>query len=69
MSNHNRIAIIRIVASTLLGLMALGGGAALAWRGIEVSAMWWAVAVLAVGGVVGAEVVSAVMRRKNGGGP
>ncbi|GAH98166.1 unnamed protein product [marine sediment metagenome] len=69
MSNHNRIVIIRIVASTLLGLMALGGGAALASRGIEVPAMWWVVAVLAVGGVVGAEVVSAVMRRKNGGAP
>ncbi|GAH91344.1 unnamed protein product [marine sediment metagenome] len=69
MSNHNRIVIIRIVASTLLGLVALAGGAALALRGIEVPAMWWALAILAVGGVVGAEVVSAVMRRKNAGPP
>ncbi|GAH20213.1 unnamed protein product [marine sediment metagenome] len=69
MSNHNHIVIIRIVASTLLGLVALAGGAALSWRGIEVPAMWWGLAILAVAGVVGAEVVSAVRRRKNDGPP
>lgn len=69
MSNQNRIVIIRIIASTVLGLVALAGGGILAWSGIEVPAMWWMLALLAIGGVVGAEVVTAVMRRKDSGGP
>ncbi|GAI11107.1 unnamed protein product [marine sediment metagenome] len=69
MSNHNRIVVIRIVASTMLAIIALAAGVGMTITGLEVPAGWWVVTVLAVGGVVGAEVVGALMRRKGGGDP
>jgi hypothetical protein len=64
MRNGNRLTMVRIAASTLISLTALIAGALLLWHGADVPGVWWALAGVAVSGVAGADIVSAVKRPK-----
>lgn len=66
MQNGKVITTIRIVASTLISLTALIAAAVLLYHGIVVPAPWWLIATLAVGGVTGAEVISALVQKRGG---
>jgi divalent metal cation (Fe/Co/Zn/Cd) transporter len=68
MTGNGRVTtLIRIAASTVIGMTALVAGAYLLSLGVDVPAPWWAIATLAVAGVTGADVVSAIVRAKQGG--
>jgi hypothetical protein len=64
MRNDKVIRLIRVLASTAIGLTALVAAALLLYHGIVVPAPWWLIAVLAVGGVTGADVIAAVLQHK-----
>lgn len=64
MSNDKVIRLVRVAASTLIGMTALLAGAFLLFHGIVVPAPWWLIATLAVGGVTGADVLAAALRYK-----
>jgi hypothetical protein len=69
MTNGRLVVLIRILASTFIGTVALLAGAYLLSMGIEAPAQWWIIATLAVAGVVGADILSAVLQAKKGGSP
>jgi hypothetical protein len=50
-------------------MTALLAGAYLLSLGIDVPAPWWIIATLAVAGVTGADVLSAIVKAKQGGSP
>jgi len=65
MSNGNRIIVLRILASTVISLAALICAAWLMEKGIELPSAFWMIAVLAVGGVAGADIVTAILHSRN----
>jgi hypothetical protein len=68
MTTNGRLAtLIRIGASTLISVTALLAGAYLLSQRVDVPAQWWIIATLAVAGVTGADVLSAIVRAKQGG--
>ena len=67
MMNGKLTLIIRIAASTVIGMTALLAGAYLLSLGIEVPAPWWAIATLAVAGVAGGDIVTSLNRSRQGG--
>ena len=69
MTNGRLTTLIRIGASTVIGMTALLAGAYLLSLGIDVPAPWWIIATLAVAGVTGADVLSAIVKAKQGGSP
>jgi hypothetical protein len=62
--NGNRIVLLRILASTIIGLTAMIIAGWLMHDGIAVPTAWWIIATLAVGGVAGADVVTAVLHAR-----
>lgn len=66
MQNGNRILIIRILTSgTLCGLV-IGLAAWLIHAGFEIPAPWWGIGGLAIGGVVGADVITTYFAKGGG---
>lgn len=64
MSNGNKIVVLRIVVSGLIGITALVGAGVLAWHHIDVPYAWWLVTLVTVGGVTGSDILNAVLSRK-----
>ena len=62
MMNGN-ITKFRIIASGLIGVLTIGGGIFLLYSGVEVPNLFWYLAVAAVGGVVGADVLASVIKK------
>lgn len=67
MRNGRLVVLIRIVASMFIGIIALLAGAYLLSIGVDAPPQWWIIATLAVAGVVGADILSAVLAAKRGG--
>lgn len=58
MENGNRILVIRIISSGLICAMIVGLAAYLISLGKDIPAPWWVIGGLAIGGVVGADVIT-----------
>lgn len=69
MTNGRLTTLIRIGASTVIGMTALLAGAYLLSLGIDVPVHWWLIAYLAVAGVTGADVLSSIIKARQGGSP
>ncbi|MCK5307168.1 MAG: hypothetical protein KAJ73_01020 [Zetaproteobacteria bacterium] len=60
---NGNITKFRIIASGLIGLLTIGGGIFLLYSGVEVPTMFWYLAVAAVGGVVGVDVLVSIFNK------
>lgn len=69
MSNGQRIIVLRVLASSLISLTAILAATWLMEKGILIPTAFWIIATLAVGGVAGADVVTAILHTKQGGSP
>jgi len=58
MQNGNRLLLIRILASAVLCAMIITLAAWLLSRGCDIPAPWWVIGGLAIGGVVGADIIT-----------
>lgn len=58
MQNGNRILTIRIITSGFLCALVIGLAAWLIHAGYQIPAPWWVIGGLAIGGVVGADVIT-----------
>ena len=58
MQNGNRILVIRIITSGLLCALVIALAAWLIRSGFDIPAPWWVIGGLAIGGVVGADVIT-----------
>jgi len=61
MANGNRITLVRIVASAIISLVTITWAGLLLQSSCVIPTAFWTVAIVAVGGVTGADVVSAVV--------
>ena len=62
MQNGN-ITIFRIVASAVIGLVAIAGGIFLLYSGVEVPSTFWYLAAAALVGVVGVDVLATIVNK------
>lgn len=60
---NGNITKFRIIASGLIGVLTIGGGIFLLYSGVEVPNLFWYLAVAAVGGVVGADVMASLITK------
>lgn len=60
---NGNITKFRIIASGLIGVLTIGGGIFLLYSGVEVPNLFWYLAVAAVGGVVGADVMASIISK------
>jgi len=60
---NGNITKFRIIASGLIGILTIGGGIFLLYSGVEVPNLFWYLAVAAVGGVVGADVMASLISK------
>ena len=60
---NGNITKFRIIASGLIGILTIIGGIFLLYSGIVVPNLFWYLAVAAVGGVVGADVLASVIKK------
>jgi hypothetical protein len=66
MQNGNRILMVRITISGLLCAMVIGLAGWLIHAGYEIPAPWWVLGGLAIGGVVGADVITTYFAKGGG---
>ena len=58
MQNGTRLLVIRILSSAILCAMIIGLAAWLISLGLAIPAPWWVIGGLAIGGVVGADIIT-----------
>ncbi len=58
MQNGTRLLVIRILSSAVLCAMIISLAAFLISRGKDIPAPWWVIGGLAIGGVVGADIIT-----------
>ena len=67
MSNGQRIIVLRIIASAVISLTTICGATWLMDRGVDIPTAFWIISTLAVGGVAGADIITAVLHAKKEG--
>jgi len=61
MLQNGNLTVIRVLASTLIGLVSVGGAIYLLAHAVEIPNQFWMVAVISIFGVVGVDVAAAIL--------
>lgn len=61
MLQNGRLTALRVLASAIIGLVAVAGGVYLLAHGVDVPNQFWVISAIAIFGVVGVDVAAAVL--------
>jgi hypothetical protein len=60
---NGKLTAVRVIASGIIGVLAVAGGVFLLHEGHAIPVEFWGIAALAIAGVVGADIAAAVYNR------